>query len=68
MRDIAAVRWTTFALLLLVPLAALLVEGALTDGPVLTNTALAALPLAWVACIAGFAWIKRTHAGDSAGQ
>lgn len=62
LRDIGVYgRWRDFVAVSAFPLIVLLIDGATTDGPLLSSTALVSYPLAVALCAGGFAWLRRRY-------
>ncbi len=62
MQDIGAYgRWPDFVAISAFALIVLLIDGATTDGPLLSSTALVSYPVAIALCAGGFAWLRRRY-------
>lgn len=61
MRDVAQLSWGTVAALFGAVVAILLIDGLLSDGPLLSETALVSLPIVAVIVSATFAVIRRRY-------
>jgi len=62
-RDIAELSWGAVAAAYGVCVAILLIDGAIGDGPLLSDTALISLPIAALLCFGAFGLIKRRYRG-----